>query len=461
MNTSRKLGDQPIGKLLLTMSIPAILSMLVQALYNITDSYFVSKVGPDALNAVSRSFPLQMIVTAVAIGLGIGINSLIARKKGEGKDNEADQAAKTSILMAIIMGIVFVILGLTISRPFLTFSTENQEVINLGTSYLTIIITFSFFVIIEITLTKILQAVGNMIIPMICQLVGAITNMILDPILIFNFGLGIKGAAIATIIGQILAFLLALSVFIFKNQEIDISLKNFKIKMEYVKQILVVGLPVTIMNSIGSVTTITLNSILTNYHPSLDEGDAAVNVLGIYFKLQSFVFMPIFGLTQGGMPILGYNYGANKKSRYIKTVKYILISALSILIIGFIIFQTLSPLLLSIFHPNKEMQEMGPRALRIISLCFIPVGFGIVFANVFQSLGHGFKSLLMTLFRQLIILIPSALLLTTLTGVENIWYAYGIAELMASLLFTPIAIYTINKQFRIKDYHLTALKELA
>jgi len=461
MKTSTKLGERPIGRLLFTMSIPAIFSMLVQALYNIIDSYFVSKIGSEALNSVSLSFPLQMIVTAVAIGLGIGVNSLISRKKGAGEDEEANQAAKTSILLAIILGIVFVVLGLTIPRLFLSSMTDNETVVELGTGYLTIILSLSFFVIMEITLTRILQAVGNMIIPMLCQLLGAITNIILDPILIFNAGMGVRGAAAATIIGQGLALVLAISVFIFRKQEINISLRNFKFKLEHVKGILVVGLPVTIMNSIGSITTMTMNTVLNNYHLTLDDAEAAVNVLGVYFRLQSFVFMPIFGLTQGGMPILGYNYKANKKKRYVKTVKYILITSLIIFGVGFVVFQTIPHLLLSIFHPTELMMSIGVRALRIISLCFIPVGFGIVFANVFQSLGHGFKSLAMTLFRQLIVLIPTALILTIYTGVNNIWYAYGIAELMATLVFTPIAIYTINKQFRIRDYQLSSLKELA
>ncbi|HHU55601.1 MAG TPA: MATE family efflux transporter [Acholeplasmataceae bacterium] len=460
---SRKLGEKPIGHLLFTMSIPAIFSMFVQALYNIVDSYFVSKLGSDELNAVSLSFPLQMIIMAVAIGIGIGVNSLIARRKGEHQDKEADEAAKTSIFMAIVMGIIFVVLGLTSARPFLGLITENEKIIDLGTSYLSIVMTFSIWVMLEIVLTKILQAVGNMIIPMLCQLVGAITNIILDPIFIFDFGLGlgIKGAALATVVAQFIAFLLALSMFIFKKQEIDISFKNFKIRKKYIFGILAVGLPVTLINSIGSITTTIMNTLLNNNYPTLEEGEAAVNVLGVYFKLQSFVFMPIFGLNQGAMPILGYNYGANNKPRFIKTLRYMIITTLIIMTIGLIIFQTIPHLLLSIFHPTELMKEIGHRAFRIISLCFIPCSFGIAFAAVFQSIGHGFKSLLMTSFRQIIMIIPSAFILTSFAGINNIWFSYGIAETVTSLIFVPIGLLTINKQFRLRASQLDALKQLA
>lgn len=458
---SRKLGDKPIGHLLLTMSIPAIFSMLVQALYNIVDSYFVSKIGPNELNAVSISFPLQMVLTAFAIGIGIGVNSLISRKKGEEKDKEADQAAKTSIVMAIFVGILFVILGLTIVRPFLKIITDNQHIINLANSYLSVVMTFSIFVMLEITLSKILQSIGNMIVPMLSQLLGAITNMILDPIFIFNFNFGVQGAAIATIIAQFLSFIFVINFFIFKKQEINISLKDFKLKKQYVFGILAVGLPIILINSTGSVTTTIINTLLNKRFPTPEEGEAAVNVLGVYFKLQSFVFMPIFGLTQGGMPILGYNFGANNKQRFMATVKYMLIISLMIMTIGVIIFQTVPHLLLAIFHPNDLMKVIGHRAYRIISLCFIPCAFGIIFSTIFQSIGHGFKSLMMTLFRQVIMIIPSAFILIALFGVNYIWFAYAIAETVTSLVFVPIGIYIINKQFKLKTYQFQVLKELA
>lgn len=458
---SRKLGEKPIGNLLFTMSIPAIFSMLVQALYNIVDSYFVSKLGSDELNAVSLSFPLQIVITAFAIGLGIGVNSLIARKKGEELDQEANQAAKTSIVMGLFIGFVFIILGLTSVRPFLRLITKNEKIISLGKSYLSIIMTFSIFTILEITLTKILQAVGNMIIPMLCQLLGAISNIILDPIFIFNLKLGVQGAAIATVIGQFLAFTLALSVFIFRKQEINISLVNFKFKKEYLFSIMAVGLPVTLINSIGSVTTTIMNTLLNNSFPTLEEGEAAVNVLGVYFRLQSFVFMPIFGLNQGGMPILGYNYGANNKERFVRTIKYMLFTSLTIMTVGLIIFQTFPHLLLSIFHPTELMKNIGHRAFRIISLCFIPCAFGIIFSVIFQSMGHGFKSLLMTSFRQLVIIIPSAILLSKFIGINYIWYAYGIAETLTSIVFVPLAIKTVDKQFRLRSLQFSSLELLS
>ena len=449
MQTSNKLRHMPIGKLIIVMSVPAMFSMLIQSLYNIVDSIYVSKLGPTALNAVSLAFPMQMLIIAFALGIGIGTSSYISRKMGERKIEEANQVAKTGIILAVIMGLIFIIVGLTLSRPFLSLMSSDQEAIELGTQYLNVVMGLSIFVFIEITATKILQGVGNMIVPMLCQLVGAITNIILDPIFIFNLELGVKGAAIATVIGQFMAMLLAVGTFVFRKQEISISLRNFKFKKEYLFKILNVGLPVTIMNSVASITTTILNSLLTNSYVDPELGKAAVNVLGIYFKLQSFIFMPIFGINQGGIPILAYNYGANIKKRFTKALGLMICIAFVIMIIGFSLFQIMPLTLLSLFHPNENMIYIGKDALRIISLSFFPAAFSIIFGMSFQALGHGFKSLLMSLFRQLIILIPSAYIISKIS-LSNIWYAYVIAEIMACIVFVPIAIHTINKAFRLK-----------
>ena len=446
MQSSNKLRHMPIGKLIVVMSVPAMFSMFIQSLYNIVDSIYVSKLGPTALNAVSLAFPMQMLIIAFALGIGIGTSSFISRKMGERKPDEANQIAKTGIILALITGSIFVIIGLTLSRPFLNFMTDDREAIDLGTQYLTVVMGLSIFAFIEMTSVKILQGVGNMIIPMLSQLVGAITNIILDPIFIFNLGLGVKGAAIATVIGQFMAMLLVVGTFIFKKQEVSISLTNYKFKKEYLFKILNVGLPVTVINSVASITTTTLNSILTNAYTDPELGKAAVNVLGIYFKLQSFVFMPIFGINQGGIPILGYNYGANIKKRFDKALLLMLIIAISIMLFGFLLFQLIPLSLLYLFNPNQNMILIGNSALRKISLSFIPAVFSIIFGMCFQALGHGFKSLFMSLFRQVIILIPSAYLISRFS-LNNIWYAYVIAEAMACLVFVPIAINTINKAF--------------
>jgi putative MATE family efflux protein len=329
--------------------------------------------------------------------------------------------------------------------------TENEEIIAMGKQYLQIVLLFSIFIFIEMTSGKILQGIGNMIIPMAAQLIGAITNIILDPIFIFTFDLGISGAAIATVIGQFFAMSFTLGAFIFKKQEVSISLKGFKLRSKNVLGIMNVGLPVTVMNSVASLTTATMNSLLMNYSSTEKLGEAAVNVLGVYFKLQSFVFMPIFGLNQGGMPILAYNYGANNRERYYKTIKLILITALIIVSLGLLVFQLFPNQLLSLFNPNQDMTIIGIDAYRKISLSFIPAAFAIVFSMSFQAIGHGIKSLLMSLFRQLIILIPFAIFFSIYFSVEYIWYSYAIAEASAALIFVPIAIMTVRKQFALKQ----------
>lgn len=450
MQTSNKLRNMPIGKLIAVMSIPAMFSMLIQSLYNIVDSIYVSRLGPTALNAVSLAFPMQMLIIAFALGIGIGTSSYISRKMGERKNEEANQIAKTGIVLTLVVAFVFIIIGLTLTKPFLDFMTDDIEAIDMGSQYLTIVMALSIFAFVEITLTKILQGVGNMIIPMLCQLLGAITNIILDPIFIFNFGMGVKGAAIATVIGQFVAMSLALGTFMFKKQDVSISLKNYKFKWEYLFNIFNVGLPITIMNSIASLTTTALNAILTNGYTNPELGKAAVNVLGIYFKLQSFVFMPIFGINQGGIPILAYNYGANIKKRFNKALLIMVCVAFIIMMFGFSLFQIIPKNLLLLFNPNDDMILIGTRALKIISFAFIPAVFSIIFGMSFQAMGHGLKSLLMSLFRQIVILLPAAYILSK-TSISNIWYAYILAEGLACIVFVPIAMLTINKDFAKKE----------
>lgn len=450
MRTSKKLQDMPIGKLIAVMSLPAIFSMLIQSLYNIVDSIYVGKIGPSALNAVSLAYPMQILILAFSLGIGVGTSSLIARKLGEQKHEEANNVAKLGLIMAIIGSAIFFVLGLLISRPFLTLMTNDQEVITMGTSYLTIIMSMSFFSFITITLTRVLQGIGNMIVPMISQLLGAIINIILDPIFIFNLEMGVTGAAVATIIGQAFSFVLVISIFIFKKQDVSVNPIGFKYNREHLIGILNVGLPITIMNSVASVTTSVLNSTLTNAYETEELGKAAVNILGIYFKLQSFVFMPIFGINQGGMPILGYNYGANLKKRFNQALRIMLVTAIIIMLFGFVLFQTIPETLLSFFSPNEDMITIGKRALPTISLSFIPAVFSIIFAMSFQAIGHGYKSLMMSLFRQVIILIPAAIIFSKI-NVNNIWYAYSIAEGLTALIFVPIALFTVNKVFALKD----------
>ena len=442
---SDKLGTMPIGKLLASMSIPAIFSMLVQSLYNIVDSIFVSQIGEDALTAVSLAFPMQMLIIAFALGVGVGVNSLIARKLGQGDGAAASKTASTGLVLAIINAIIFMLIGIFFSKLFMGMFSDDQAVVDMGTSYLSIVLIFSFGIFIEATCSRTLQATGNMIIPMTSQLIGAITNIILDPIMIFGLlgfpAMGIKGAALATVIGQILAMIFVLIMFKVKKHDVHMQFKGFKLEKAYVIDIYKVGLPAIVINAIGSVTTTFLNAILISF------SSTAVAILGIYFKLQSFVFMPVFGLTQGAMPIMGYNYGANNRKRFIQAFRLTLITSFSIMLLGTLIFWLFPVQLLSVFNGSPELISMGIYVLRVISICFIPAAFGIVISTMFQAIGHGFKSLMMTLLRQLFIIMPSAWLFAQFIGLDAVWFAYPLAEIISCLIFVPIGFRVIKKAF--------------
>lgn len=444
--SSQKMGTMPVGKLLTVMSLPAMLSMFAQAMYNVVDSIFVARLGENALTAISIAFPMQMLTLAFAIGVGIGTNSLIARRLGEGNRDKATTTARTGLFLAIINAIIFAIIGLVFAKPFIELFTDNVEVLSFGTAYLTIVTSASFGMFIEILCSKTLQATGNMLIPMVSQLIGAITNIILDPILIFGLlgfpKLGMTGAAIATVIGQLTAMTYVIIMFKIKSHDIDLSLRGFKVKKEDIIEIYKVGAPAIVMNSIYSITTTSLNAILMTF------SESAIAILGIYFKLQSFVFMPVFGLTQGAMPIMGYNFGANKKKRFYKAFYLSLSVAFIILSVGLIIFQVFPQNLLSLFDQNSEM---GVYALRVISICFIPAAFGIIVTTMFQAVGHGMKALIMSLMRQLILILPCAYIFGQLFGLKGVWFSYPVAEIVVVLIFTPIALKVIKGEFERKS----------
>jgi len=439
---SERMGTMPIGKLLASMSVPAMLSMLVQSLYNVVDSFFVSKLGKEAFEAVSIAFPMQLLVLAFAVGVGIGTNSLIARKLGEGNVDEATVTARTGLFLAIVNAVIFVVIGFVFSGPFISMFSDNPKVISLGTTYLTIVTVGSAGMFIEILCSKTLQATGNMLIPMISQLIGAILNIILNPILIFGlFGfpqLGIAGSAVATVISQLTAMTYVIIILNVKNHDIHLTLRGLKVKKENVIAIYKVGAPTIVMNAIGSLTITSLNAILMSF------SSAAISIFGIYFKLQSFVFMPVFGLTQGAMPIMGYNFGANKKKRFYHTFYLSLSVAFIIMAMGLFIFQVFPSRLLSLFNQNSDM---GIYALRVVSLCFIPAAFGIILTTMFQSIGHGFKSLVMSLLRQLALILPCAMIFGKLFGLNGVWFSYPVAEIVCVLIFTPIGLKVIKDEF--------------
>ncbi len=430
-----KMGHAPVLKLIVSMSLPAMFSMMVQALYNIVDSYFVSQVSENALTAVSLAFPIQMLMISVAVGTSIGINSFISRKLGEKRQDLADSAASHGVLLGVASWLLFALVGLFGSRLFFQSFTDIKEIVEMGTNYIGICCVASFGVFIEVNLEKILQATGNMIYPMMFQLVGAVTNMILDPIFIFGWlglpAMGIVGAAVATVIGQIVAMLFAICIVKFKDHAVAIRFQGFKLDWGIVKSIYAVGFPSIIMQSIGSVMNVAMNAILISFT------ETAVAVFGVYFKLQSFIFMPVFGLTHGVMPIMGYNFGARNKGRLISALKIGSVIALVIMLAGTVVFWTIPGLLLGIFNASENMLEIGIPALQLISICFVPAALGIMFSTLFQAVGKGVYSLIISVLRQLVVLVPAAFLLAQTMQVQNVWFAFPIAEtfsLLASIL---------------------------
>ena len=410
-----RMGTMPVGKLLVTMSLPIMISMLIQALYNIVDSIFVAQIGENALTAVSLAFPVQNLIIAVGIGTGIGINSLLSRRLGERRFDDANAAAENGILLSLCNWLVFAIFGGLFSEAFFRAFTENPEIISMGTDYLTVCTVFSFGCFMQFACERILQATGITIYNMITQATGAIINIILDPIMIFGlFGfprLGVKGAAIATVIGQIVAMLMGLWFNAKKNKEVHMDFRHFRPNGRIIGEIYKVGVPSIVMQSIGTVMTIGMNKILIAF------SETAVAVFGVYFKLQSFVFMPIFGLTNGLVPIVAYNYGARKRTRITASIRLALVYALSIMALGLLIFQLFPVPLLRLFKASDALLSIGVPALRIISISFLGAG-----------VGNGVLSLTMSVARQLAVLLPVAWLMARFVGLDAVWAAFPVSE---------------------------------
>lgn len=438
-----KMGIMPVPKLLITMSLPMMLSMLVQALYNIVDSMFVAKLSEDALTAVSLAFPIQTLMISISSGTGVGINALLSRNLGERDFEGADKAAKNGLFLAVVSFILFAVLGGFGSHLFFTLQTDNPHIITYGTEYLSIITIFCAGIFLQITFERLMQSTGKTIYNMITQGIGAIINIILDPIMIFGlFGfprLEVAGAAIATITGQAVAVSLSIYFNQTRNKEINISLKHFHPDKKTILTIYKVGLPSIIMQSIGSVMTFGMNKILLMF------SSTAAAVFGVYFKLQSFIFMPVFGLNNGMTPIIAYNYGARKKKRIIDTMKLSIFISVSIMIVGFLIFQFGAEFLLkNLFDASDNMLSIGVPALRIICLSFPVAGFCIIAGSVFQALGNGVYSLLTSVLRQLVVLLPTAYILAALFGLHMVWWSFPIAEI-ASLTLSAILLRRIYR----------------
>ena len=431
-----KMGTMPVNKLLVTMSLPMVISMIVQALYNIVDSIFVSRLSEDALTAVSMAFPMQNLMISVAVGTGVGINAMLSRALGEKKFEAANKTAENGIFIEVLGYVLFVLIGIFVTKPFFLAQAGAGDIANMGIEYTRICLLMSFGIFMQIGFERILQSTGRTIFTMITQSTGAIINIILDPILIFGlFGMpkmGVAGAAIATVTGQICAAILAITFNLTKNPDVHISFKGFKPQIIFVKNILSVGIPSIIMSSVGSAMTFGMNKILITF------SSTAVAVFGVYFKLNSFVFMPVFGLNNGMVPIVSYNYGAQNKKRLTKTIKLAIMYAVCIMFIGIMLFQFIPDVLLRLFDASDHMLEIGIPALRVISLSFAFAGICIVISSSLQALGHGFLSMMISITRQLIILLPSAYILAKFGGIHAVWWSFNIAEIASltlSLLF--------------------------
>ena len=429
-----KMGVQPVNRLLVSMSVPMMVSMLVQALYNVVDSIFVASLSEDALTAVSLAFPWQNLMIAVGVGTGVGVNAWLSRCLGEKDQRSANATAENGIFLAMTSYRVFAVTGMLISRPFFTLQTSSAVIAEEGFQYMWIVSVFGIGLFLQTMNEKILASTGRTNLTMVSQLAGAAINIVLDPIMIFGlFGfpaLGVAGAAIATVTGQIIGGLLGVWFNSRLNREIQIRFRGFRPDRGIIGHIYSVGLPSIILQSIGSIMTFSMNQILISFSTT------AAAVLGVYFKLQSFVFMPIFGLNNGMVPIVAYNYGAAKPVRIMKTLKLAIAYALSIMGVGLLLFQLLPGTFLDLFQASDNMKSIGIPALRIISLCFVPAGFGIICGSFFQAMGHGMIAMWVSIVRQLGALIPLAWLLSRTGQLNLVWLAFPLAEIVAVLITT-------------------------
>ena len=436
------MGTMDVNPLLIKLSIPMMISMLVQALYNVVDSIFVARVSESALTAVSLAFSLQNLMVAVGIGTGVGVNALLSKSLGEKNQYRANKTAENGLFLALCSYLVFLVLGLTVVRPYFYAQTADADIAEQGIRYLTICCVLSLGMFMQVMNEKLLAATSRTTLSMISQLVGAIVNIILDPIFIFGYCgealSGTTGAALATVIGQFCGAGVSFYLNLRKNPDIQLDFKGFRPSAEAIKRIYVVGLPSIAMQCVGSVMTVLMNQILMAFTAT------AVAVFGVYFKLQSFVFMPIFGMNNGMVPIISYNYGARKPERVKKTIRLAVFYAECIMLVGFCIFQFLPDKLLGLFAASDAMLAIGVPALRIICPHFLLAGAGIVLSSVFQALGNGVFSLTVSICRQLVVLIPAAWLLSRTGEVNMVWWAFIIAEVV-SLALSLVFMARINR----------------
>lgn len=442
MEKENKMGTMPLNRLLLSVSLPMMISMLVTAAYNIVDSYFVAQVSENALTAVSMAFPIQQIMMGLAFGVGIGVNALLSKALGEKEFEQVNNYAMHGIFLSVCSYIVFVILGSLSVKAFYMVQTTDEEIVNYGVQYLSTVCICNFGMYAQLIFERLLQSTGRTVCTMITQATGAIVNIILDPVFIFGYlgapRLGVRGAAVATVIGQIIAATLAVIMNIKINKDIKLQVKGFRPDKGIIAKIYAIGTPSILMQSVGSVMVFCMNKILIGFTST------AVAIFGVYFKLQSFVFMPVFGLNNGMVPIVAYNYGAKRKDRMVGTIRLAVIYAIVIMTTGLVIFQIVPDKLLGIFNASDSMLSMGVIALKIISTHFPVAAFCIILGSVFQALGKGWYTLITSIMRQVVVLIPVAYILSLTGNVDNVWWSFPIAEVM-SFLVTLVFMIRLNK----------------
>lgn len=435
-----KMGTMSIGKLVFNMSLPMMVSMLVQALYNIVDSIFVAKLSENALTAVSLAFPLQTLLIAVGTGTGVGMNALLSKSLGEKNFKKANKTATNAAFIYALSYIVFLILGFTIVKPFYRsqVGSADAEIMTMGVDYLSTVMIFSFGIFTQVFFERLLTSTGKTIFSMTSQLSGALTNIILDPILIFGmFGfpkMGVTGAAVATVIGQCVAGIVAGTCNHKFNHEVKFEFKGFRPDLKIIGTIYAVGIPSIIMQSIGSIMTYCMNRILIEF------SSTATAVFGVYFKLQSFFFMPVFGLNNGITPIIAYNYGARQRKRMTKTIKLSLFVAFCLTFIGFVLFESIPQVLLGMFSASDDLLKIGIPALRTIGVHYLIAWYCIIVGTVFQALGKAIFSMVVSIMRQLVVLIPAAYLLAKFGGLHMVWWSFPIAEIMSFIVSTAFLI---------------------
>ena len=432
---------KPVFSLLISMSVPMMLSMLIQSLYNIVDSIYVSRLGTDALTAVSLAYPLQNAIVSVAVGIGVGISTAISIHLGAGDQEKADRSATLGIALTVFHCILFVLAGIFITRPFLSLFTDDPAILEDACDYTYIVLCLSFGALLQIAFEKIFQSIGQMKITMYLLIVGCVINIVLDPILIFGLlgfpALGVSGAAISTVIGQICAFLLYIAVYMRKSYAVHIRLKHLKFDRSIIRQIYGVGIPSSIMMLLPSVLISILNSILTAL------SDVYVAVLGVYFKLQTFIYMPANGIVQGMRPIIGYNYGAGENERVRSTIRYSLGCAAMLMLAGTLLSLLIPEQIFTLFDADAELMSAGVTALRIICIGFLVSSIGVIYSGTFEALGNGRNSLIISLLRQVAVTVPLAFLLSRVWGAAGVWAAFPAGEVIAAA-----AAYVLLKTYK-------------